>query len=563
MLEGEKLLKLKTALADFSKDELLWASGYAFALAGENTTQQATQRKPVVNKITVAYGTETGNSKKIAQQLASAAKKSGISVKQVALDQYRTTDLDKEEYFFLALSTHGDGEAPDAAKKFYDFVLNGAPQLPKMKYSVIALGDSVYPLFCKAGADVDQRFATLGAQPMLSRVDCDVDYQPDADAWVNSVMQLLLEQAADAQPLTTQSAVAKKGKHIYSGIIVNNVNLNDTGSAKATHHIEIASDETVDYTPGDSLAVIAHNPAALVKRVLQLIGATGSEQVIVKNEQVQFELALTTKLNLLRLPKRVLDKFATATNTKSQNEFIDIDELLIAAPLPKDMQLQQFVDLLEPIAPRYYSIASSAAAHNGEVHVLVSRVAYSLNNKPKEGLASNFLSDLPEGTALSFFIQKNEAFRLPADDKDVIMIGPGTGVAPFRSFVAERDSRGADGRNWLFFGDQHFKTDFLYQTEWLDYLQNGALHRMDVAFSRDSKQKVYVQHKLKSQAAEIYRWVANGAYIYVCGSKDPMSIDVENTLVAIIAEEGGKSNNEAQQYLQALKEEGRYLKDVY
>lgn len=562
MLPADKLLKLQSALAGFSKDELLWASGYAFALTGDGVVA-VPQGKPLVNKITVAYGTETGNSKKIALQLANAAKKSGITVKQVALDQYRTADLDKEEYFFLALSTHGDGEAPDAAKKFYDFVHNGAPQLPKMKYSVVALGDSVYPLFCKAGADVDERFAALGAKSILPRVDCDVDYLQDADAWVNSVMQLLLEKSADAQPAIAKPAPLKSGRHVYSGKIVSNINLNDNGSAKATHHIEIACDETVDYVPGDSLAVIAHNPLALVKRVLQLIGATGGEQVALKKETVSLQVALSSKLNLLRLPKRVLDKYATATNAKPAAEFIDTDELLIASPLPKDFKLQQFIDLLEPIAPRYYSIASSAAAHNGEVHVLVSRVVYALNGKPKSGLASNFLSDLPEGTALSFFIQKNDAFRLPADDKNIIMIGPGTGVAPFRAFVAERDSRGAGGKNWLFFGDQHFKKDFLYQSEWLDYLQNGALHRMDVAFSRDTKQKVYVQHKLKAQAAEVYQWLAGGAHIYVCGSKYPMSHDVENALIEIIADQGNKSPEEAQQLLHELKEEGRYLKDVY
>jgi len=562
MLPPEKLSKLKTALADFSKEELLWVSGYTFALAGDGAAA-VLQGKPLVNKITVAYGTETGNSKKIALQLANAAKKSGIAVKQVALDQYRTADIDKEEYFFLALSTHGDGEAPDAAKKFYDFVHNGAPQLPKMKYAVIALGDSVYPLFCKAGADVDERFAALGAQSILPRVDCDVDYQQDADAWVNSVMQLLLEKSVDAQPTVAKPTALKSGRHIYTGKVVSNINLNDKGSAKATHHIEISSDETVNYVPGDSLAVIAHNPSALVKRVIQLIGATGSEQVLLKKETVSLQVALGSKLNLLRLPKRILEKYAVATNTKLQAEFIDTDELLIASPLPKDLKLQQFIDLLEPIAPRYYSIASSAAAHNGEVHVLVSRVVYSLNGKPKGGLASNFLSDLPEGTELSFFIQKNDAFRLPADDKNIIMIGPGTGVAPFRAFVAERDSRGASGRNWLFFGDQHFKKDFLYQSEWLDYLQNGALHRMDVAFSRDTKHKVYVQHKLKAQAAEVYQWLADGAYIYVCGSKDPMSHDVENALIEIITEQGKKSPEETHDFLHALKEEGRYLKDVY
>ena len=562
MLPPDKLSKLQSAFADFSKEELLWASGYVYALAGDGVAA-VPQGKPLVNKITVAYGTETGNSKKIALQLANAAKKSGIAVKQVALDQYRTAEIDKEEYFFLALSTHGDGEAPDAAKKFYDFVHNGAPQLTKMKYSVIALGDSVYPLFCKAGADVDERFAALGAQSILPRVDCDVDYQQDADAWVNSVMQLLLEKSADAQPTVAKPVPLKSGRHIYSGKVVSNINLNDNGSVKATHHIEIASDETVDYVPGDSLAVIAHNPSPLVKRVIQLIGATGGEQVALKKETVSLQVALTSKLSLMRLPKRILDKYAAATSTKSQDEFIDLDELLIASPLPKDLKLQEFIDLLEPIAPRYYSIASSAAAHNGEVHVLVSRVVYTLNGKPKVGLASNFLSDLPEGTELSFFIQKNDAFRLPADDKDIIMIGPGTGVAPFRSFVAERDSRGATGKNWLFFGDQHFKKDFLYQSEWLDYLESGALHRLDVAFSRDSKQKVYVQHKLKKQAADVYQWLAEGAYIYVCGSKDPMSHDVENALIEIIADKGNKSPEEAQRFILALKEEGRYLKDVY
>ena len=221
------------------------------------------------------------------------------------------------------------------------------------------------------------------------------------------------------------------------------------------------------------------------------------------------------------------------------------------------------INLLEPLAPRLYSIASSGAAHNGELHLTVARAPYMKDRIKRYGLASNFLSQLKEDTSIRFYIQKNNLFRLPADDKDIIMIGPGTGVAPFRAFVAERDARGAEGRNWLFFGDQHFKTDFLYQTEWQNYLETGVLTRLDVAFSRDSEQKVYVQHKMLKHANELFNWLEAGAYFYVCGSKEPMSVDVEKALIEIIASQSKKGNDFALEYLNALKEEGRYLKDVY
>jgi sulfite reductase (NADPH) flavoprotein alpha-component len=566
MLNEQQLKQVKDFAAAYTAEQLIWISGYLAGVAGGKVPAAAgAGTGKIAHKITLAYGTETGNSKKIMTQLSNAAKKAGAQVKLIALDQYKAaTELAKEEYFFLALSTHGDGEAPDAAKKFYEFVHSAeAPKLDKLKFGIIALGDTAYPLFCQAGVDIDVQFEKLGGKRLLDRIDCDVDYTANAEAWVSNVLALLSENHNASAPVLTAVAPLRTGRHIYHGKVGANVNLNDRGSAKETYHIEIETAEAVTYEPGDSLGVIPHNPADKVNRIIQLLQATGGEKVKLKDEDFTLEIALGQKLNLLRLPKRVTDKFAALTYAKPEDTLYDLDELLELAPLPKDVTLQDFIAILEPIAPRYYSIASSPNAHAGAVHILVSRVVYKLNEKPKGGLASNFLADFKEGQPVSFFIQRNEDFKLPSDDKNIIMVGPGTGVAPFRSFVAERDYRGADGKSWLFFGDQHFISDFLYQSEWQDYLSGGALTKLDVAFSRDQQEKVYVQTKLQKQSGEVFQWLEGGAYFYVCGSKDPMSHDVEHTLLSIISTEGKMEKESAVDYLNKLKDEGRYVKDVY
>ncbi|HLP20925.1 MAG TPA: flavodoxin domain-containing protein, partial [Chitinophagales bacterium] len=466
---------------------------------------------------------------------------------------------------FTIVSTHGDGEPPAAAKKFYDYLHSSEKNLPKLKYSVLALGDTAYPLFCKTGEDVDAQFEKLGARKIADRRNCDVDYEAEANAWIDDILTNLLAVPGGN---AAEKAVEKKkpsGRVIYKGKITTNINLNDTGSNKETYHIEILPDSTAHYAPGDSIGIIPVNLESEVQQVLKTLGTIGSEFVTYKDKRFSFYHLLKTTLNIKQMPQRVLNKYAALEEITTEIKGpLDFADLLNAFPSKKlQGNWQALTDLLEPISPRLYSVASSNAAHNEEVHITVARSTFKKDGVKQYGLASNYLSQLPIGTDIQFYVQKNNAFHLPADDKDIIMVGPGTGIAPFRAFVAERDARGAEGRNWLFFGDQHFKTDFLYQTEWQNYLETGVLNRMDVAFSRDTENKVYVQHKLQQHAAALFEWLQGGAYFYVCGAKEPMSVDVEETLLQIIDQQSGNGREYAEEYINTLKEEGRYLKDVY
>lgn len=561
MLSEAQLKQVKEFISAFSSEEQLWLSGY---LAGINNNVKSNGHSVVSTKVTVAYGTETGNAKKIAALFAARAKQKKINAKVVSLEQYKLSELEKEEYFFAIVSTHGDGEPPAAAKKFYDHI-HAIQQLPPtLNYSVLALGDSAYPLFCKTGEDIDVRLEQLGAKRIAERRNCDVDYETESNWWIENILQQLSVSQQNNVAVIPQKKQAT-GRVVYSGKISLNVNLNDSGSSKETHHIEITPDIEVDFAPGDSLGVFPENEEGDVKTILQLLQASGDETINFKESQQTLYQLLKKQLHVGLLPQRVINKYAALLNQeKSIDGRFDLIDLLHKFPLyPSTENLQLLINLLEPLAPRLYSIASSGTAHNGELHLTVARSSYIKDGTKRYGLASNYLSQLKEDTSIRFYIQKNNLFRLPADDKDIIMIGPGTGVAPFRAFVAERDARGAEGRNWLFFGDQHFKTDFLYQTEWQNYLETGVLTRLDVAFSRDSEQKVYVQHKMLKHANELFNWLEAGAYFYVCGSKDPMSVDVEKALIEIIASQSKKGDDFALEYLNAMKEEGRYLKDVY
>jgi sulfite reductase (NADPH) flavoprotein alpha-component len=566
MLVANKMKLAEEVLTTFNNEELVWLSGYiAGRLSVSGKTETTLPEIQSVNKITITYGTETGNSKKLASEFAAKAKKSGINAKVVSLDQYRLNDLSKEEYFLTIMSTHGEGEPPAAAKKFYDHIHNNIVKLEKLKFAVLALGDTSYPLFCKAGEDVDHQLNRLGGKRIIDLKKCDTDYENEADTWFAQVLHALNGNDNGKAAVQNSIAVVTKkpaGKTIYTGTIITNINLNDRGSNKETRHIEIAA-EGVDYLPGDSLGIIPENPVPVVEAILQLLSIDGEEKFDFKNEKLTaFEL-FRKKLNIVYLPERIVAKYAELTKQDIPKTKISLLDLLRIYPLPSANTFEQLLAISEPVSPRLYSISSSPEAHNGEVHITVARDRFTVNEELKYGLCSDYLASLPEETSFQFYIHRNNQFRLPADDKDVIMIGPGTGIAPFRSFIAHRDATGASGKNWLFFGDQHFVTDFLYQTELQNWKETGTLSKLNVAFSRDQKEKIYVQNKMMQQGPEILEWINNGASVYLCGTKDPMSADVENAFLQIAEKYGNRSPEEAVQFLQELKEDGRYLTDVY
>ena len=572
MLNTPKMTLMQELIAGSSREELIWLSGYLAGVVAQNSAPapvavpSATPAVAAANlpKITVAYGTETGNSKKLATDLAARAKKKGIQAKLVGLEQYRLGDLSKEEYFFAVISTQGDGEPPAAAKKFYDHIHQGGLKLERLKYGVLALGDTSYPLFCKAGEDVDVQLHKMGGQRLLSLRKLDTDYETEANAWIDSVLQQLNGPAVAPAAVTTAAPAPKigAGKKTWVGTVLANINLNDRGSAKQTHHIEIAA-EDVDYQPGDSIGIIPANPVVLVEAIIGLTGADAGKRLLHRTEEHPLQHLLHRKLNIVYLPERVVRKYAGIVKQEIPETKIGLLDLLKIYPVKDIDQFHAVVGILEPIAPRLYSISSSPEAHPGEIHLTVARDNFLVNGDVRFGLCSDGLSQLAVGDSVEFYVHRNTQFRLPAEDSDLIMIGPGTGIAPFRSFLAERDSKGASGKNWLFFGDQHFTTDFLYQTEMQDWVKTGVLTHIHTAFSRDQDHKVYVQHAIRRRGRELHAWIEQGAHVYVCGDAARMARDVHAALRDVIVEQGAKSLDEAEATLSRLAAERRYSRDVY
>ncbi len=575
MLSETKLKSIQDFTSTLTRDEIIWLNGYLAGLAGPvqplvggtsaTPPPHLNGKTPQTKKITLAYGTETGNAKSLAMQLAGIAKKKNVQVKLVGLDQYRLSDLAREEHFFVVISTQGEGEPPALARKFYDHIHQHEFDLKKMKFGVLALGDSSYAQFCQTGIDVDARLDALGAKRIVPLRKCDVDYEQEALFWLDELANAL-EPGSSPAPSAPVESVQKKseGKQMYRGQVVNSINLNDTGSKKKTFHIEIISDDPIDYLPGDSLGVIPSNKPTIVAEILALTGIDPSKVIEHPKMTTTVQELLSGRLNIGYLLKSTIKQYAGIVEKDIPDVRLSLFDLLRQYPLKNPEQFEEVLKLLTIQAPRLYSISSSPEAHGDrEVHITVTVDKFFVGEQMRSGVGSRYLSLLEPESSFEFFIQKSKHFKLPADEKDVIMVGPGTGIAAFRSFLAEREARSASGRNWLFFGEQHFLSDFLYQTEIQYFLESGVLQQLDLAFSRDQKEKIYVQHRMKEKGAELFRWLEGGASFYVSGKRDPMSKDVEEALLEIIREFGGKTETEARDYLKKLSDEGRYKKDVY
>ncbi|MBO6211827.1 sulfite reductase flavoprotein subunit alpha [Algoriella sp.] len=551
MLANEKLLDFKNLIKDFSRDEIIWTNGY---LAGILVNNQE-NKLPEVAKInlvkpTIIYGTETGNAKKLATQLQSIFKKNKVQSKVVDAFQYPLEKIEKEEFIIFIISTQGDGDLPQNVQKFYDNLSNLNSNLASTKYAVLGLGDTSYPFFCKSGEEIDELFHRLGANRAISLVKTDIDYQPIADEWFAQILNLVQNSGQSVLSSETKISTVSHKKN-YEGIVKHKVILNDKGSNKETYHIEIALNEQVDYEPGDALGIYPKNNPIETSKIARFFGA----------ESRYKELELK---NIRALSKKSIEAFSQLFNIEINEGKIDLIDVLNRYELQSTtITFDAVLALLHSVAPRLYSISSSTEAHENEIHLTVSLDTFEIEEQQKTGLCSQFLADFEVNHSIEFYIHKNKNFKLPTDDEAIIMIGPGTGIAPFRSFLAHRDATGSEGKNWLFFGEQHFVSDFYYQTEIQEWLSTGVLQKLDTAFSRDQKEKIYVQNRVKEQAKEIFEWIDNGAYLYVCGQKNGMSTDVENTLVEIIATEKDVDTETAKNYLEKLEEEGRYQKDVY
>ncbi len=569
MLSETKLNVLKQISGDLSRDEAIWASGYLAGLAGGTLTatlppqQQDIPVQNAVKKITLAYGTETGNSKKLATGLAGIIKKKGIQVKLADLSQYKPKDLAKEEYFFVIISTQGEGEPPILAKKFYDYIHENELSLSNLKFGVLALGDSSYPQFCKTGEEVDYRFEILGARRIIPLKRCDIDYEEEASHWIEHVFEAVHKNTENSSK-NNVAPKASKGRKKYLGKVSAIINLNDITSEKETYHIEIETEDSLVYQPGASLGIIPFNSKAVVDEIISLTGIDPKKQIETAKITGNVEELLSKHLNISYLLKSVVAQYAKITGHSIPEVRLSLLDLLRIYPVKNAEEFEEVLQILTGQAPRLYSISSSPEAHGDtEIHITVAKSEFFIDHQKHNGLCSGLLSEFKEGEEIEFYIQEAAHFTLPEPDKDIIMIGPGTGIAPFRSFLWERDATGAEGRNWLFFGDRNFVSDFLYQTELQDFLKTGSLAHLDLAFSRDTGEKIYVQHRLEQKAQEIFHWLEGGARLYVCGAKEPMSRDVEQTLLDIIQKEGKRSKEEAVHYLEDLELSGRYAKDVY
>ena len=562
MLTETKLKTFLDLVTSATKEELIWLNGYLNGVVAQQSKPEIAANKNGVEKVTIVYGTETGNSKKLATDFAFKIKQKGILPKVVGMDQYRLTDLPKEEYLLAVISTQGEGDPPDAAKKFYDHIHNNGFKLDKLKYSVLALGDTSYPLYCKAGEDVDNQLNKLGGKRIAPIQKCDVDYDDDANAWFTTVLQNLTTEERKTEAELVAAPAKTVGKKIYTGTVLTNINLNDRGSNKETHHIEIAA-EGVQYQCGDSIGVVPENSLQNIEEIISLTGIDPIKKLEYKKDHYTVFDLLHKKLSIIYLTTRLVKEYSKIVGQEIPDTRMDLLDLLKIYPVKDPVQFEQVLNILNGISPRLYTIASSPAAHDGEVHLTIAQDKYTVDGHERIGLCSDYLNAFPVNAQIDFFVQTNKHFRLPASDKDTIMIGPGTGIAGFRSFLAERDATGATGRNWLFFGEQHFASDFLYQTEIQNWFETGVLNKVNLAFSRDQKEKIYVQHKMLEHAESLFDWICGGAYIYICGKKDPMSVDVENTILHIIEQQGKVGKDEAKAYLEKLKNEGRYEKDVY
>lgn len=590
-LTDEQLQQLNNLLQGLDGWQVDWLSGYLSgyraAQGGTAATEAAPSLPDQTIKLTVLYGSQTGNTETVAGQLAEKAKSSGIEVKLWDMAEYKPRELKNEQYLAVLTSTHGEGEPPDNAMDLYEFLgSRKAPGLKGLKYSVLSLGDSSYEYFCQTGKDFDERLQKLGATAVIPRVDCDVDYDDLAEKWIAEFIESLTSsmQASAAPPSASaamsqlETSVQYDRKHPFSAPLLENQILSGRGSSKEVRHIEISLEGSgLHYQPGDALGVYPQNDPVLVSMLIDALGFDADTPVELEEQTETLTNALMHHREITVLTRPLVEKWAELAQSDELNKLMeskaavtewirgrDVLDLVQSYPLA-DIDANGFIKLLRKLPPRLYSIASSQAAVDEEVHITVATVRYNAHNRERGGVASTWLADrLAEDATIPVYIDPNKNFKLPADDDaPIIMIGPGTGVAPFRSFMQEREERGARGRNWLFFGDQHFLTDFLYQTEWLAWRKSGLLTHLDVAFSRDQTEKIYVQHRIREKSIEIWNWLQEGAYLYVCGDADNMAPDVNEALIDIISQQGNKSREDATEYLRQLTRDKRYQRDVY
>ena len=576
--------------------QLAWLSGYAWSqasgveqpLVGQHLAANLTALSAEPFSITVLSGSQTGNAKSVADKVAAELTEAGIAVKRVALKDYKAKTIADEKYLLLVTSTQGEGEPPEEGVVLHK-LLNGkkTPKLTELQFAVLGLGDSSYPNFCQAGKDFDQRFAELGATRLFERVDADLDYSATAEQWIRDIVAIIKEKAAQASPVVqsiataTTALVAKESQYNkanpFPATLITNQKITGRQSDKDVRHLEFdLAGSDLHYQAGDALGVWFDNDPKLVDEILSLAQIDPTTEVTIEGKTQTISTALLSHLELTQNTPAFVKGYAALANNEQLNDLVAdnqaLQELVQRTPIvdvlhkfPAKLTAEQLVSLLRPLTPRLYSISSSPAEVGEEVHLTVGVVRFEHEGRARSGAASSFLADrVEEDGAVRVFVEHNDNFRLPNDTtKPIIMVGSGTGVAPFRAFMQQRVADEASGKNWLIFGNPHFASDFLYQTEWQQFAKEGFLHKYDFAWSRDQEKKIYVQDKIRENSTALWQWLQEGAYFYVCGDASKMAKDVEQALLDVIAKEGNLSPDEAEDYLNELREEKRYQRDVY
>ncbi|WP_240844237.1 NADPH-dependent assimilatory sulfite reductase flavoprotein subunit [Klebsiella michiganensis] len=587
-LSPEQMARLQAATTDFTPTQLAWVSGYFWGVLNQQpgAAVVAPAQAAEVPSITLISASQTGNARRVAEALRDDLQAAQLNVKLVNAGDYKFKQIASEKLLVVVTSTQGEGEPPEEAVALHKFLFSKkAPKLTDTAFAVFGLGDTSYEFFCQSGKDFDNKLAELGGERLLDRVDADVEYQAAAAEWRARVVEALKARAPAAAPsqLIASGSVNEIHTSPYTkeapltATLAVNQKITGRDSEKDVRHIEIdLGDSGLRYQPGDALGVWYQNDPALVKELVELLWLTGEEPVTVDGKMLPLAEALEWHFELTVNTGNIVENYATLTRSESLLPLVgdkaQLQHYAATTPIvdmvrfsPAQLDAQALVDLLRPLTPRLYSIASSQAEVESEVHVTVGVVRYDIEGRARAGGASSFLADrVEEDGEVRIFIEHNDNFRLPANPQTpVIMIGPGTGIAPFRAFMQQRAAEGAEGKNWLFFGNPHFTEDFLYQVEWQSYVKEGVLSRIDLAWSRDQQQKVYVQDKLREQGAELWRWINDGAHIYVCGDANRMAKDVEQTLLEVIAEYGAMDAEAADEFLSELRVERRYQRDVY
>jgi sulfite reductase (NADPH) flavoprotein alpha-component len=566
----EQIAALNRVISVTTAEQRAWLSGYLAGLQAASGSQAATPAAPPAKRapLTILFGTESGNAEALAAQVRKAAAKLGFAPKVVDMADFSPAQAAATENLVIIASTWGEGDPPQRAIDFYEGLLaDDAPRFEKTRFAVLALGDRAYAQFCEIGRKMDERLAALGGARITDRIECDLDFETPATGWIDSTLERLNAEVGvkDAGASVIHVDFARPGADAptrarpFEAEISESVRLTGSRSTSDTHHVALSLEGSgILYEPGDSLGVVPSNDPALADAVLKAVGLAGDGEL---------RGALIDRLDITTLTARQIEDFARETKTQALpadwaagRQIIDLLETA-----PGALTAEQLTALLRPLPPRYYSIASSRKAVGEEAHLLVAGLRYSTHGRDRSGVASvDITARHREGDKLKVFLRPNPHFRLPTDnDRPIVMIGPGTGLAPFRGFLQEREATGAAGRNWLVFGHRNYTHDFLYQLELQDWLKSSLLTRLDVAFSRDQPEKRYVQHTLWHARSDLYAWLKDGAALYVCGDANAMAKDVHAMLLRILADQGNQDEASAKAELDAIRRDGRYLRDVY